>query len=93
VTKKATETVIVDDARVRMARYHFEPGAETGHHRHGHDYAIVALTDCVMRIQDADGAREVRINAGEGYRRDEGVEHNVVNGGDAPMSFVEIELK
>jgi beta-alanine degradation protein BauB len=27
------------------------------------------------------------------YRREEGVEHNVINDGDAVMSFVEVELK
>ena len=29
----------------------------------------------------------------ESYSRAEGVEHNVINGGTAPMSYVEVELK
>jgi oxalate decarboxylase/phosphoglucose isomerase-like protein (cupin superfamily) len=29
---------------------------------------------------------------GAAYGRPEGVEHEVINGGDAPMSFVEMEL-
>jgi mannose-6-phosphate isomerase-like protein (cupin superfamily) len=33
------------------------------------------------------------MEAGASYRREEGVEHNVVNGGSAPMAFVEVELK
>jgi hypothetical protein len=33
------------------------------------------------------------VPAGTAYRRSEGVEHNVINGGVAPMSFVEVELK
>jgi len=33
------------------------------------------------------------MEAGQSYRRGEGVEHNVVNGGEAPMAFVEVELK
>ena len=30
-------TVLVDDDRVRVTRFDFAPGAETGWHRHGHD--------------------------------------------------------
>jgi mannose-6-phosphate isomerase-like protein (cupin superfamily) len=33
------------------------------------------------------------VTAGSAYRRDAGVEHNVINAGPVPMSFVEIELK
>jgi mannose-6-phosphate isomerase-like protein (cupin superfamily) len=33
------------------------------------------------------------LKAGVSYARDAGVEHNVVNAGDAPLSFVEVELK
>jgi quercetin dioxygenase-like cupin family protein len=89
-----TATTLADDARTRVTRFDFAPGAETGWHRHGFDYVIVAVTDCPMRIEDPGGAvREVMVTAGTAYRRDEGVEHNVINGGDRPMSFVEIELK
>jgi mannose-6-phosphate isomerase-like protein (cupin superfamily) len=33
------------------------------------------------------------LKAGVAYARAAGVEHNVVNGGVAPLSFVETELK
>lgn len=33
------------------------------------------------------------MEAGLAYRREECVEHNVVNGGTEPMAFIEIELK
>ena len=89
-----TATTLADDARTRITRFDFAPGAETGWHRHEFDYVIVAVTDCPMRIEEpGGGAREVLVPAGTAYRRDEGVEHNVINGGDRPMSFVEIELK
>jgi quercetin dioxygenase-like cupin family protein len=89
-----TATVMVDDARVRVARFDFAPGAETGWHRHGHDYVITAVTDCPMLIEEPGGtSRRVLVPAGTAYRRMEGVEHNVVNDGDLPMSFVEVELK
>jgi mannose-6-phosphate isomerase-like protein (cupin superfamily) len=52
------------------------------------------LTDAVMRVEAADGAvSEVRLNAGQSYRRPAGIEHDVMNGADQPMAFVEIEVK
>lgn len=89
-----TATLLVDDEKVRVHRFDFAPGAETGWHRHGMDYVITAITDCHMQLTDPDGStRTVLVPAGSAYRRSEGVEHNVVNAGDAVMSFVEIELK
>ncbi len=89
-----TVTVMVDDARVRVTRFDFVPGAETGWHRHGHDYVIAAVTDCHMLLEEPGGGeRRVTVPAGTAYRRAEGVEHNVVNAGTAPMSFVEVEMK
>ena len=89
-----TATRLIDDARVRVTRFDFVPGAETGWHRHGYDYVITAVTDCHMLLEEPDGtSRKVLVPAGTAYRRMEGVEHNVVNDGDAAMSFVEVELK
>jgi quercetin dioxygenase-like cupin family protein len=89
-----TATTLVDDARVRVTRFDFAPGAETGWHVHGHDYVITALSDCHMLLEEPGGAvRRVTVPAGAAYRRDRGVEHNVVNDGDRAMSFVEVELK
>ena len=89
-----TATQLVDDARVRVTRFDFARGAETGWHRHGFDYVITAVTDCHMLLELPDGAlKRVLVTAGTTYRRDQGVEHNVVNDGDGAMSFVEVELK
>ena len=89
-----TSTQLIDDARVRVTRFDFEPGAETGWHRHGFDYVITAITTCEMLLENPDGSTsQVTVPAGAAYRRAEGVEHNVVNAGDRPMSFVEVELK
>ncbi len=91
---QAKATKMIDDDRVRVTRFDFSPGAETGWHRHALDYVITAVTDCHMRLEIPDGtATEVTVPAGTSYRRDEGVEHNVINASDAPMSFVEVELK
>ena len=92
--EQAIATQLIDDARVRVTRFDFVPGAETGWHTHGYDYVITALTDCDMLLEDpGNTTRTTLINAGECYRRNAGVEHNVVNNGTAPMSFVEVELK
>jgi len=92
--EQATATQLIDDDRVRVTRFDFAPGAETGWHRHEMDYVITALTDCKMLLEEPGGeSREVLVPAGTVYRRNEGVEHNVINGGDTLMSFVETELK
>ncbi|MBC7480093.1 MAG: cupin domain-containing protein [Pseudorhodobacter sp.] len=86
--------VMIDDDLVRVTRFDFAPGAETGWHRHGHAYVITAITDCPMLIEQPDGStQQVLVPAGTAYRRDMGVEHNVINDGPLPMSFVEVELK
>ena len=89
----ATGTFQVDDARVRITRYDFTPGAETGWHRHEYPYAVVPLVDGVLRIVDAQGEKLAPLLAGASYSRPAGVEHNVINHGPGPMAFVEIEMK
>ena len=90
----AVPTVQLDDANVRITRWDFAPGAATGWHQHGWPYFVVLLTDAVMKIEAPDGqVSEVRLAAGQSYQRPAGIEHDVLNGGDAPMAFVEIEVK
>ena len=89
----ATSTLLIDDGRVRVTRWDFVAGAHTGWHRHGFDYVVVPMTDCHFLIEETGGSRKVDVGAGAAYRRDVGVEHNVINGGDGPMSFIEIEMK
>ncbi|RED17959.1 cupin domain-containing protein [Pontivivens insulae] len=91
---QATATQLADTPRTRVTRFDFAPGAETGWHTHGMDYVITAITDCTMLLEEPGGtSRTVMVPAGTAYTRDAGVEHNVINGGEAPMSFVEVELK
>ena len=94
MTMTCTATQMIDDARVRVTRFDFEPGQQTGWHTHGFDYVITAVTDCHMRLELPGGkVSDVTVPAGTAYRREEGVEHNVINAGDSVMSFVEVELK
>jgi beta-alanine degradation protein BauB len=89
----AVATTLIDDDRTRVIRWDFEPGAETGHHVHGLAYVIVPMTDLTIRIEDANGTSDHLIKSGAAYSRPTGVEHNVINAGTAPMSFIEVEMK
>ena len=46
-----TATQMIDDSRVRVTRFDFAPGTQTGWHRHAFDYVITAITDCKMRLE------------------------------------------
>jgi beta-alanine degradation protein BauB len=35
----------------------------------------------------------VQLKAGQSYQRPAGIEHDVMNGSEQPMAFVEIEIK
>jgi mannose-6-phosphate isomerase-like protein (cupin superfamily) len=89
----AKPTVQLDDEATRITRWDFAPGAATGWHRHGHPYFVVMITDGIMRVDNGASVSETVLKAGESYRRPVGVEHDVMNGGEYPMAFVEIELK
>ena len=90
----AVPTVQQDDARVRVTRWDFAPGAETGWHRHGFGYVVVPVTDGTLLLELPGGATaRAELRAGVAYMRDAGVEHNVVNAGAVPLSFVEVEMK
>lgn len=75
-----------------VTRWDFSPGAETGWHRHGHDYVVVPLVDGMLRLESPDGVQASPVKAGMSYRRSAGVEHNVINAGERDFAFVEIEL-
>jgi quercetin dioxygenase-like cupin family protein len=89
----AIPTVQSEDAEVKITRWDFAPGATTGWHRHAWPYVVVMLTDSLMRIDDGANVTEIQRKAGETYIRPTGVEHDVMNGSDSPMAFIEIERK
>ena len=90
---KAEASLLIEDDKVRVTRFDFEAGSETGWHKHEFDYVITAVSDCNMLLEEIWTKREVLVPAGTAYRRSEGVEHNVINNSNYPMSFVEVELK
>jgi len=89
----AVPTVQQDDANVRITRWDFAPGAATGWHSHGWPYFVVMLTDAIMKVEAGGQVSEVRLVAGQSYQRPAGIEHDVMNGAEVPMAFVEIEVK
>jgi beta-alanine degradation protein BauB len=89
---KATSRVQMENDWVKVTEWCFAPGAETGHHRHAHDYVVVPLTSGVLRLEERAGRREAQLTSGVAYAREKGVEHNVVNVNDFEFRFLEVEL-
>ena len=92
-TIPAVPTVQRDDADLRITRYDFPPGAVTGWHTHGWPYFVVMLTDGVLRVHDGHAVSDTSLTQGQTYNRPSGVEHDVMNGSDHPIAFIEIEVK
>ncbi len=90
---QAVPTVQIDDDRVIVTEWRFAPGAETGWHRHGHDYVVVPMTNGELLLETPDGNRTAPLVMGRSYNRQVGVEHNVINNTDHEVVFVEIEIK
>lgn len=89
----ARSTVRIDTPRVRAIEWSFGVGAETGWHRHGHDYVIVPLADGRLKIEEpGGGTKSSELKLGVPYAREEGVEHNVINDSAGPFAFLEVEL-
>ena len=54
--EKAVPTIQVNDEKIRVTRWDFTPGAETGWHTHGMDYVVVPLTDGTLSAELPDGS-------------------------------------
>lgn len=89
----AKSTIFVDNDRVVVTEWRFAPGANTGWHRHGHDYVVVPLMDGKVKVVTRDGETLGEMKQGVPYFRSEGVEHDVINANDGEYAFIEIELK
>ncbi|MBE04483.1 MAG: cupin [Gammaproteobacteria bacterium] len=90
----ATPTQLIDNDRVRVTEWKFQPGESTGYHRHEFDYVVVPTTTGDLLLKEPDGDRVVRIETGVPYFRNEGVEHDVINPSkENEIIFVEVEIK
>jgi beta-alanine degradation protein BauB len=89
----ATSIVHVENDRVIVTEWRFAPGANTGWHRHEHDYVVVPLMDGKVKLETKDGTSFAEMKKGAPYFRRVGVEHDVINANDGDYAFIEIELK
>ena len=90
---KVVATLLIDEAHVRVTEFRFAPGAETGWHRHDHDYVVVPLLDGKLLLEEPGGAARVaELRAHGPYARRAGVEHNVVNAHAFEFAFLELEI-
>lgn len=89
----AVPTVMIDDGRVRVTKWHFPPGGSTGMHTHEFDYLVVPVTggDFTATLPD-ETVNPLTQQPGITYSRPAGVTHDIVNVGGAAASFVEIEF-
>lgn len=90
---KATSKLLQETERVIVTEWRFAPGAETGWHRHAHDYVVVVLTAGKLLAETGTGEVVTELAFGQSYARPAGVEHNVVNPNAHEFVFVEVEMK
>lgn len=90
---RATSSRLQETERMIITEWRFAPGAETGWHRHAHDYVVVCLTAGRLLAETANGEIESDLRFGQTYARPAGVEHNVVNASAHEFRFIELELK
>ena len=90
---QAVATVKIEERYVRVTEYRFPPGAETGWHRHQHDYVVVPLLDGQLTLEQPDGSSTIaELLTHQSYARAAGVEHNVINSNSYEFAFLEIEV-
>ena len=90
----AKSKVMIDNSRVRVTEWEFDPGDETGQHIHEYDYVVVPMKDGILKIINDDGSVTLSdLKKGVSYFREKGVTHNVINENKFQYSFVEIEIK
>ncbi|MCB4364727.1 cupin domain-containing protein [Hydrogenophaga taeniospiralis] len=90
---QAVPTVQISNERVIVTEWRFAPGAETGWHRHAHDYVVVPMTGGELLLETPEGHRTSPLTPGQSYTRNVGVEHNVINPTQHEVVFVEIEMR
>jgi len=90
----ARSITTADTDRLRITTWTFEPGEDTGQHRHDYDYVVVPITGGTFAISEPDGtARQMTQEAAVAYLGRVGTEHNVTNRSGRTAVFVEVELK
>ncbi|MEG9863062.1 MAG: hypothetical protein V6Z81_11350 [Parvularculales bacterium] len=90
----ATSKVIIDNEQYRLTLWSFEVGQETGWHTHEMDYVVMPQVTGKVKLQHPDGSETfANMSPDNPYFREAGVQHNVINAGEEPLSFLELEYK
>ena len=91
---KAISNIQINNKLVKVTKFFFMPGQETGVHKHLYDYIVTPITNGKLLLIDKNG-NESKYNliASQSYFRKAGVEHNVINCGKQDLIFIETELK
>jgi quercetin dioxygenase-like cupin family protein len=90
---KAIKVKQFKNKRVIVTKWRFEPGAESGWHKHALDYVIVPGMNGNLLLETKKHDKQMTLTAGESYFKSAGVKHNVVNPNDFDFYFVEVELR
>ena len=94
VGKLAKRQVLTDDAHTRVALFEFEPGDNTGWHKHEFNYCAIYLTDAKPFHTRRDGSElHTEHTAHESKAHPVGTEHNVRSVGGNVVRLLEIEFK
>ena len=90
----AKSKLMIDNSRVRVIEWEFDPGDETGKHIYEYDYVVVPMKNGILKIVNEDGSITFsELKKGISYFREKGVNHNVINENKFHYSFIEIEIK
>ena len=54
--EKAKPTIQIEDRQIKVTRWDFPPGAETGWHTHEMNYIVVPLTEGTLNAELQDGS-------------------------------------
>ena len=92
--KRAVANIQINNNLVKVTKYSFMPGQETGMHKHLYDYIVTPITNGELLLIDKNGNESnYNLIASQSYFRKAGVEHNVINCGKQDLIFIETELK
>lgn len=90
---QAVPTKLIDNERTIVTEWRFAEGAETGWHRHEHDYVVLPMDDGALQLESSDGTHKSELKKGQPYYKQAGVEHNVINASGKEFSFIEVEYR
>ncbi len=91
---KATSNIQINNKLIKVTKYSFMPGQETGMHKHLFNYIVTPITNGRLLLIDKKGNESnYNLIASQSYFRKAGVEHNVINYSKHNLIFIETELK